>query len=208
MSCCVVPRLLPACPSRGDGTKPFLDARWLRHAAMSFTHLYDMPASSDPLPKVALLCWGEVEVVEASIKRFCRKNSVRGAIRDALGLPVRTTLKFSRLTCPGRFEMSVGFPNVSLSMLFLIPSSRQKTTTSTKREGFTKTPPNQKRPFAKEDVLLWRKSCDGSDCEYYSVGNGYCLMRPLRRNSIVAELLCPLAGTAGLPTTRRCSDCS
>ncbi|CAE7822188.1 unnamed protein product [Symbiodinium sp. CCMP2456] len=28
-----------------------------------------------------------------------------------------------------------------------------------------------------EDVLLWRKSCDGSDCEYYSVGNGYCLMR-------------------------------
>ncbi|CAE7791150.1 unnamed protein product [Symbiodinium microadriaticum] len=66
--------LLPACPSRGDGTKPFLDARWLRHAAMSFTHLYDMPASS-------------------------------------------------------------------------------------------------------EDVLLWRKSCDGSDCEYYSVGNGYCLMR-------------------------------
>eukprot|EP00439_Symbiodinium_sp_Y106_P060095 s792_g8.t2 len=66
--------LLQAYPSRGDGAKPYLDARWLRHAAMSFTHLYDMPASS-------------------------------------------------------------------------------------------------------EDVLLWRKSCDGSDCEYYSVGNGYCLMR-------------------------------
>lgn len=30
---------------------------------------------------------------------------------------------------------------------------------------------------AEEDVLLWKSSCNNSLCEYYSVGDGYCLMR-------------------------------